>query len=238
MSKRAIILAGGKGTRLYPYTITLPKPLVPLGEQPILEIIIRQLVRAGFNHITLAVNHQAEIIKAFFQDGKRWGVHIDYALEDTPLGTMGPLKRIVDLPEHFLIMNGDILTDLDYTAFYAAHISSGAPFTISSYSREQLVDYGVLDTLDGSLVNLREKPKLNCEVSMGIYMASRRILDFIPAEGAFGFDHLMHAMIRSEIPVRVACFSGHWLDIGRPDDYKAASDIFEKNQHVFLPQAV
>ena len=237
MSKRAIILAGGKGTRLYPYTLTLPKPLVPLGEYPILEVIIRQLVKAGFDHITLAVNHQAEIIKAFFQDGTRWGVHIDYSLEDEPLGTMGPLKHIANLPEHFLIMNGDILTDLDYAAFYKAHQTSVALFSISSYLREQLVDYGVLDTFEGTLINLREKPRLNYEVSMGIYMASRAILDFIPASGPFGFDHLMHTMIRSETPVRVARFEGYWLDIGRPDDYKMASDIFEKNQHVFLPQA-
>ena len=117
MSKRAIILAGGKGTRLRPYTMTLPKPLVPLGEYPILEIIIRQLVRGGFSHITLAVNHQAEIIKAFCQNGERWGIKIDYSLEDEPLGTMGPLSRITDLPEHFLIMNGDILTDIDYSAY-------------------------------------------------------------------------------------------------------------------------
>jgi len=237
MSKRAIILAGGKGTRLYPYTLTLPKPLVPLGEYPILEVIIRQLAQAGFHRITLAVNHQAEIIKAFFQDGARWGVHIDYSLEDAPLGTMGPLKRITDLPEHFLIMNGDILTDLDYAAFYSGHIASGLPFTISSHLREQLVDYGVLDTFEETLINLREKPRLNYEVSMGIYMASHSILSFIPPETAFGFDHLMHAMIRSETPVRVARFKGYWLDIGRPDDYKAAADIFEKNQHVFLPVA-
>lgn len=237
MSKRAIILAGGKGTRLYPYTLTLPKPLMPLGEYPILEVVIRQLVRAGFRHITLAVNHQAEIIKAFFQDGKRWGVHVDYSLEDEPLGTMGPLKRIADLPEHFLIMNGDILTDLDYAALYDGHVASGLPFTISSHLREQLVDYGVLDTFEGALVNLREKPRLNYEVSMGIYMASRSILDFIPPNSLFGFDHLMHAMIREDAPVRVARFEGYWLDIGRPDDYRMATDIFTENQHVFLPQA-
>ena len=118
MSKRAVILAGGKGARLRPYTVVLPKPLMPIGEFPILEVIIRQLARHGFSHITMAVNHQAEIIKAFFMNGEKWGVKIDYSLEDKPLGTMGPLKLIKDLPDNFLVMNGDILTDLDYADFH------------------------------------------------------------------------------------------------------------------------
>lgn len=233
MSKRAIILAGGKGTRLYPYTMTLPKPLVPLGEQPILEIILRQLKRAGFERVTLAVNHQADIIKAFFQDGKRWGLTIDYALETEPLGTMGPVKRIADLPEHFLIMNGDILTDLDYAAFYASHVAAQRLFTISSYHREQMVDYGVLDTWEGALMNLREKPRLNYEVSMGVYMMSRAALAFIPEQGPFGFDELMLAMIRAEKPVHVERFAGYWLDIGRPDDYRQAVEEFDRMKAKF-----
>ena len=118
MSKRAIILAGGKGTRLKPYTISLPKPLVPIKDKPILEIIISQLASYGFNHITITINHMADIIKAFFNDGSKWGVKIDYSLEKKPLSTMGPLKLINDLPENFLIMNGDILTDLDFKIFY------------------------------------------------------------------------------------------------------------------------
>ena len=119
MSKRAIILAGGKGTRLRPYTVVLPKPLMPIGEHPILEVVIRQLISYGFDHITLAVNHQAELIKAFFGDGSKWNIKIDYSLEDQPLGTMGPLKLIKDLPENFLVMNGDILTELKFSEFYA-----------------------------------------------------------------------------------------------------------------------
>ena len=149
MSKRAVILAGGKGTRLRPYTVVLPKPLMPIGESPILEVIVKQLAAAGFDHITMAVNHQAEIIKAFFMDGSKWGIRIDYSLEDQPLGTMGPLKLIKDLPEHFLVMNGDILTDLDFATFHDAHVASGRIFTISSHLREQLVDYGVLETTAG-----------------------------------------------------------------------------------------
>src|SRR4051812_15131529 len=128
MSRRAVILAGGKGTRLRPYTVVLPKPLMPIGDYPILEVVIRQLARHGFDRVTMAVNHQAELIKAFFGDGSKWGVRIDYALEDQPLGTMGPLKRIPDLPEHFLVMNGDVLTDLDFGAFYAEHAAADRLF--------------------------------------------------------------------------------------------------------------
>src|ERR1700731_324758 len=121
MSKRAVILAGGIGTRLRPYTVVLPKPLMPIGEYPILEVIIRQLVRQGFTHVTLAVNHQANILKAFFEDGGRWGVHIDYSLEKKPISTIAPLSLIPDLPENFLLMNGDVLTDLDLAGFLQVH---------------------------------------------------------------------------------------------------------------------
>ena len=130
MSKRAIILAGGKGTRLKPYTVSLPKPLVPIGEMPILEIIILQLARSGFDHITLTVNHLADIIRAFCGDGSKWGIKIDYSLEDKPLSTMGPLKLISDLPDNFLIMNGDVLTDLDFGQFYDEHVNAGSIITV------------------------------------------------------------------------------------------------------------
>lgn len=236
MSRRAVILAGGKGTRLRPYTVVLPKPLMPIGEFPILEVIVKQLVASGFTHITMAVNHQAELIKAFFMDGGKWDVRIDYSLEDKPLGTMGPLRLINDLPEHFLVMNGDILTDLDYMSFHDNHIKSDAIFTISSYIREQLVDYGVLDTRDGILVSLREKPRMNYEVSMGVYMMSRQALDFIPAGSSYGFDHLMHDLVASKKNASVRRFSGYWLDIGRPDDYAQAIEEFESMRTKFISE--
>ena len=234
MSKRAVILAGGKGTRLRPYTVVLPKPLMPIGEFPILEVIIKQLVAAGFTHITLAVNHQAEIIKAFFMDGNKWGIRIDYSLEDKPLGTMGPLKLIKDLPENFLVMNGDILTDLNFADFHDAHIRQNEIFTISSYMREELVDYGVLDTANNRLLGLREKPRMSYEVSMGVYMVSRRALDFIPADAAYGFDNLMHDLVNAKQSVAVQKFAGYWLDIGRPDDYAQAIDEFESMRARFI----
>src|SRR6202022_3379233 len=132
MSKRAIVLAGGVGTRLRPYTVVLPKPLMPIGDYPILEVIIRQLARQGFAHVTLAVNHQANILKAFFEDGGRWGVHIDYSLEMKPISTIAPLSLIPDLPENFLLMNGDVLTDLDLAGFLQVHTDRARLFTISA----------------------------------------------------------------------------------------------------------
>lgn len=235
MSRRAVILAGGKGTRLRPYTVVLPKPLMPIGEYPILEVIIRQLVQAGFDHITLAVNHQAEIIKAFFQNGERWGIRIDYSLENQPLGTMGPLKLIKDLPEHFLVMNGDILTDLDYTQFHDSHASENRIFTISSMRREHRIDYGVLDSdASGLLCGFREKPGVSYEVSMGVYMVSARALQRIPVGRPYGFDNLMLDLLEARSPATVRPFSGYWLDIGRPDDYAQAIDEFESMKSRFL----
>lgn len=235
MSKRAVILAGGKGTRLRPYTVVLPKPLMPIGEFPILEVIIRQLVQHGFDHVTMAVNHQAEIIKAFFQDGQKWGVKIDYSLEDRPLSTMAPLRLIPDLPENFLVMNGDILTDLSFSDLHEEHVSKNNIFTISSYVREQKIDYGVLQTdASGYLSGFTEKPKKQYLVSMGVYMASRRIMNFIPEGKAYGFDNLMLDLIQSKQPASVRKFNGYWLDIGRPDDYMQAIEEFEQMKSRFL----
>jgi len=227
MSKRAIILAGGKGTRLKPYTISLPKPLVPVGDQPIIEIIIKNLIRHGFDHITITINHMADIIKAFCGDGSKWGVKIDYSLENKPLSTMGPLKLIQDLPEDFLVINGDVLTDLNLEQFYNFHTSNSNIFTISAFEREEKVDYGVLETNDAAkLINFKEKPINKYKVSMGVYMVNNKVLNLIPNETFYGFDHLMLDLIRTSMPATVKVHDGYWLDIGRPDDYeKACNDI-------------
>lgn len=235
MSKRAVILAGGKGTRLRPYTVVLPKPLMPLGDYPILEVIVRQLVNADFDHITLTVNHQADLIKTFFGDGSKWGIKIDYSLEDKPLSTMGPLRLIQDLPENFLVMNGDILTDLDFSQLYNKHVKLNSIFTISSYVREHVNLYGVLETNEENrLVDFKEKPVTRFEVSMGIYMVNKAVLDFIPLNEAYGFDHLMLDLIKAQKNASVRQFDGYWLDIGRPDDYMIAIDEFEKNKELFI----
>jgi len=233
--KRAVILAGGRGTRLRPYTVVLPKPLMPIGDYPILEVIIRQLQQSGFTHITMAVNHQAEIIKAFFGDGSKWGIKIDYSLETKPLSTMAPLKLIKDLPDNCLIMNGDILTDLDYAKFYDNHVKNNNIFTISAYQREVKSEFGVLDINDeNTLIGFREKPVSIYDVSMGIYMISKKAVDYIPADTLYGFDHLMLDLMKNNEKPKIEKFDGYWLDIGRPDDYAEAIDIFEKNSSKFL----
>ena len=235
MSKRAVILAGGKGTRLLPYTVVLPKPLMPIGKYPILEVIVRQLAINGFTHITLAVNHQAEIIKAFFADGSRFNITIDYSLEDVPLGTMGPLKLINDLPENFLVMNGDILTDLDYASFYENHVRDNEFLTVSSHQRMMQVDYGTLETDEkGYLAEFKEKPNLQYEVSMGIYMLNRDVLKFLPDDSPYGFDELMFDLMKAKQCPAVRKFDGYWLDIGRPDDYMRAIDEFDEMQMRFF----
>ena len=233
--KRAIILAGGKGTRLRPYTVVFPKPLMPIGDYPILEVIIRQLVQNSFTHITIAVNHQADLIKTFFGDGYKWGIKIDYSLEDKPLSTMAPLKLIKDLPDNFLVMNGDVLTDLNYGEFYEYHIKNENIFTISSYTREIKSEFGVLE-LDNqnNLVGFKEKPIERYNVSMGIYMVSKRAIEFIPEDTFYGFDHLMLDLIKYKENPIVKPFDGYWLDIGRPDDYEIAIEEFDKLKDKFL----
>lgn len=229
MGKRAIILAGGKGTRLKPYTISLPKPLVPVGEMPILEIIIRQLKANGFDHITLTVNHFADIIKAFFGDGSKWNILIDYSLESMPLSTMGPLTLINDLPDNFLVMNGDILTDLNFGSFFDQHVEQNRNFTIASYKRVDRVEYGVLlNNEKNELIKFEEKPYKEYLVSMGIYMLNKKNLNHIPKNTFFGFDHLMNHLIESKEYPYLNEFDGYWLDIGRPDDYEKAVADFDK----------
>jgi len=238
MSERAVILAGGKGTRLRPYTVVLPKPLMPIGEYPILEVLVRQLVAQGFDRITLAVSHQANLIRAFFGDGAAWGARIDYALETQPLSTIGPLRLIRDLPEHFLLLNGDVLTDRSFAALFAEHARAQALFTVSAARRTHTIDYGVLE-VDGSgtLTGFREKPTVDYLVSMGVYAVSRAVLDLVPPDVAYGFDHLMTDLLHAGRPVHVSVYDGYWMDIGRPDDYVQAIEDFEQRKERLLGHA-
>lgn len=233
--KCAVILAGGRGTRLRPYTIAIPKPLVPIGDYPILEIIIRRLAEQNFTRVIITVNHQAELIQAYFGNGEKWGIEIEYALESKPLGTMGPLKNISDLPDQFLVTNGDVLTNLDYSQFLESHTKKGAIFTISAFERYNMIDYGVLHVdQQGFLVGFEEKPSLPYMVSMGVYAISREVLQYIPQDKLFGFDDLMHCLLRQNRQVNVELFDGYWLDIGRPSDYEQAINDFEEKRGLFL----
>jgi NDP-mannose synthase len=225
---RAIILAGGKGTRLRPYTTTIPKPLVPIGgEMTILEIVIQQLARHGFEYITLAVNHMANLIMAFYGDGSKWGVRINYSLEDKPLSTIGPLTLIDDLPEQFLVMNGDILCDLDYGHFLTSHTTSNCDITVASYKREAKIDFGVMEyDIDKRITAFIEKPLYHFNVSMGIYCISREVISQLPKGESYGFDNLMYDGLKNKFRMQVWPFDGFWLDIGRPDDYDHANENF------------
>jgi NDP-sugar pyrophosphorylase family protein len=225
---RAVILAGGKGTRLRPYTTLIPKPLVPLGgKYSILEIIIMQLARSGFTHITLAVNHLSQLIMAYFGDGARLGVKLDYSLEEGELSTIGPLTLIDDLPENFLVMNGDILCNLDYRAFFDAHVQAGSRITVSAYCRQVKIDFGVLRyDVDGRLNEFQEKPAYDFDVSMGIYCINRSVIEALPRGTKYGFDNLMIDGLANKQNIDIRPFSGNWLDIGRPEDYEYADENF------------
>jgi len=187
---QAIILAGGKGTRLKPYTITIPKSLVPINETPILEIVIKQLRANGFDNITLAVGHQAELIQAYFQDGSKYDVKIEYSHEEQPLGTAGPLKNIKNLDDHFLVLNSDDLTDLNYETFFEFHKKNEALVSIASYTREIKIDLGVIEETNSLLTDYIEKPTYNFKVSMGIYAFDKVALDYIPENKYYDFPQL------------------------------------------------
>jgi mannose-1-phosphate guanylyltransferase len=236
--RHAVILAGGQGTRLRPFTATLPKPLVPIGnELSILEIVLRQLVERGFTSATLAVGHLGQLIRAYVDDGSRWGIAVDYAVEAEPLGTIGPIRQILDrLPEQFLVMNGDILTDLDFAHLLDEHAASDAPITVGTFRREVKVDFGVLELADDRIVGFEEKPTLDYTVSMGVYALTREALRRYPPARAFGFDELMIDLLaRGERPAAYP-FDGYWLDIGRPEDYDRANAEFEELRARLLPE--
>jgi mannose-1-phosphate guanylyltransferase len=235
----AVILAGGKGVRLRPYTTTLPKPLVPIGDQhAILEIVMRQLAACGFSTVTIAIGHLGHIIRAYVGDGSQWGLRVGYSTEERPLGTMGPLLTMLDrLPEHFLAMNGDILTDLDFGAVLGRHRQSAAPLTIATYARKVHIDFGVLTTDSGRVTGFAEKPSMDYRVSMGVYGVSRDTLAGYTPGLPLGFDELVLDLLKAATPPAAHEFDGYWLDIGRPDDYDRANAEFTTHRDLLLKGA-
>jgi NDP-sugar pyrophosphorylase family protein len=207
---------------------------MPLGEYPILEVIVRQLASQGFHDITMAVNHQANLIKAFFGDGERWGVRVEYSLETQPLSTIAPLCLIPDLPDNFILMNGDVLTDLNFAQLYRDHVQNERLFTIAAARRRHTIDYGVLQVEANRLTGFSEKPTVDYLVSMGVYVLNRTVLKYVPRGQKYGFDNLMTDLLAASQRVHVETCDGYWLDIGRPDDYVQAIDDFETRRKQLL----
>jgi len=231
--KQAVILAGGEGRRLLPYTKILPKPLWPVGDVPIVEILIRQLAKSGIKDIIMAVGYQAELVKMILGDGRPFGVKITYSEEKKPLGTAAPLKKIKNLDKNFLVLNGDLLTDLPFEKFAKTHVENKTLATVAVYKRSVKVDFGVVNASNGKIAEYLEKPALNYSVSMGIYAFNRDVLKYIPAK-KFDFPELVEKLIKLRINPFVYRFNGRWLDVGRPDDWEKADRLFQKKPRVFL----
>ena len=238
---QALILAGGKGTRLYPYTTVLPKPLMPVGDYPILEILLRQLKGAGITEVILAVGYLSHLIEAFFQDGSRLGLKITYSLEEKPLGTAGPISLVLDrLEEDFLILNGDLLTTMQFSNLIQHHKECQAAATIGMYQREVKIDFGVIDMDDqGRLAKYTEKPVYHFDVSMGVNVLNKRqIAPYLKRDTYLDIPDLMMQLSRDGHPVHCYREPCYWLDIGRVDDYQVAVNKFVENPEQFIPADV
>lgn len=233
---KAVVLAGGKGTRLMPYTRIFPKPLIPIGDMPILEVLIHQMRRAGIRDVVLTVGHLSELMRAFFQDGKQLGVNITYSYEETPLGTAGPLAMVDGLDETFLVTNGDVLTTLPIADLIADHKRSGAAATIAMHARQVKIDLGVIELDGGNRVrDYIEKPRFDYLVSMGLYVFEPRVIPYISKGERLDFPDLIKILLAAGELVNGFPFSGYWQDLGRPDDYEQATNDFERMRSSFLP---
>ncbi len=235
---KAIILAGGRGTRLAPYTTVFPKPLVPVGEQPIIEILVRQLIGHGITDITLSVGYLAELIKAYFEQRPLLmeKLRLSYVLEEKPTGTAGSLAQVSGLDETFLVMNGDVLTTLNFQKLISHHREQGAALTIAMHPKHVKIDLGVLVTDHmGFVTDYREKPEMDYLVSMGIYVYEPRVLSYIEPGSYLDFPDLVLRLINAG--ERVAGYESKdiWLDIGRHEDYQLAVQQFEEHRAEFLP---
>ena len=227
---KTIILAGGRGTRLQPYTLVVPKPLVPVGGMPVIELIIKRIRRFGVDEFIITTGYLGDLIKAVCGDGSRWGVHIEYSDEYEPLGTIGPLNLIKNqLNETFIVVNGDTVTDIDIHELTTFHFANKGIATIAATKRVAKIELGVLEVDENySVTRFREKPQQEYLASMGLYVFEPEILDYIPEKGSFGFDDLMYAFQASEAPVYVYPHPGYWLDIGIPSDLERAQDEYEE----------
>jgi NDP-sugar pyrophosphorylase family protein len=226
---KVVILSGGKGRRLAPYTMIFPKPLVPIDDKPILEIIIKQLAQYGYKDVIMAVGHLSELIETYFGDGSKYGVNIEYSAEKQPLGTAGPLCLVKDkLDGTFILMNGDILTDLNFEKLVEFHKSSNASATISLTSRKVDLNYGIVEMDENrNLSGWSEKPTMDYFVSMGIYVLEPEAIELIPENQAFDLPNLILELMKNNKIVKGYPYDGYWLDIGRPEDNEKALNEYE-----------
>lgn len=233
---KAVVLAGGKGTRLAPYTTILPKPLMPIGDMPILEIVLRQLAYHHFDEVVLAVGYLAELLMAYCGDGSKFGLKIQYSREEQPLGTAGPLGLVSGLTDTFLVMNGDLLTTLDYQALYRYHRQRGAIATLAARQREVKIDLGVIEVDENRwLKDYIEKPSFQYMVSTGVYIFEPQVLDFISPNQRLDLPELVLRLKEHGHKINIYPFEGYWLDIGRHDDYEIAIEQFASHRADFLP---
>lgn len=229
---KAVLMAGGRGTRLAPFTRVLPKPLIPFGDYPILEIIICQLRKAGFTDMTLTLGYLSHLFEAYFGDGERLGVNISYSYEDIPLGTAGPLTLIDGLDEPFLMMNGDVLTDLDFADLYRYHIDHNAMVTMALYPKEVNIDFGVIEVdANSRIIGSREKPSFSYLINMGIYIVSPKAIKFIPHNRSYSFMDLVEDLMARGDNVYGYQFHGIWMDLGRVDDLAQATEKYAHLAH-------
>ena len=223
---KAVIQCGGMGMRLRPYTSVLPKPLMPIGSRPVIELLLKWLRRNGIKDVYITSGYLGHLIRTFCGEGEQWNLKIRYTYEKEPLGTIGALSLIRDeLDSDFLVLNGDILTDLNLNRLISTHAAHKGLVTIATSVRTTKMDYGVIEESDGVVQVFREKPVLSHLVSMGVYCMSPGVLNLIPTGVPFGFDHLMAEMLSSHQSVHVFKHEGHWLDIGRVDDFQGAQEI-------------
>lgn len=232
---KAVVLAGGKGTRLAPYTKILPKPLMPIGDMPILEVILRQMKGAGINEVTLAVGHLSELLRAFFNDGSKLDMKICYSHEDKPLGTAGPLALIGGLDGTFFVTNGDVLTTMPIADLIQFHRDQKAAATIAVHARSVKIDFGVIEwEKKPRITGYIEKPGYDYMVSMGMYIFEPHVLNFIEPGKYLDFPDLILRLLAADEKVAGYEFDGYWQDLGRPDDYERAADDFESMRAQFL----
>jgi len=223
---KVVIQAGGKGMRLRPYTTVLPKPLLPVGSKPVLELLLRWVRRNGGQEVYITTGYLGHLIRAFCGDGGQWDLRITYSEESEPLGTIGALNLLrEELDAPFLVINGDVLTDLNIGAFVRSHRASGAALSVATMQRSIRMDFGVIEAEKGNIVNFREKPYLNHLVSMGIYCMEPEVLSHIPRGVPFGFDDLVFRMLDGNAPVNTFQHNGFWLDVGRIEDFEKAQQL-------------